>query len=118
MSRKMINHNGGPAPVERLSQRVPRVVAKRRITMPVRPSPFEQLSDHRSAVPLPLMPAVDDQSADPKALVGRIDAPHCEADDLISGPNGERAPWVSRGAQSQVVGHGRYETRPHKSAMR
>src|SRR5215204_3992758 len=74
--------------------------------MPVRRSPFEQLSDHRSAVPLPPMSAVDDQSADPEALVSRIDASHHEADDLLSGPNGERTPWaVPAGAQSQVVGH-------------
>ena len=78
--------------------------------MPVRSGPFEQLCDHRSAVSMSLMPVVDDQSADPEALVGRIDAPHHEADDLVADPNGEGAPReVPVGALNQVVGGGRNE---------
>jgi hypothetical protein len=60
--------------------------------MPVRRSPFEQLSDHRSTVSASLMPAVDDQAADPEAFVFGIDAPHHEADDLLSDPNSEGSP--------------------------
>jgi hypothetical protein len=78
--------------------------------MPVRRSPFEQLSDHRSTVSASLMPVVDDQSADPEALVCRIDAPHHEADDLISDPNSDGLPRVlAVGTHSQVVGHWRNE---------
>ena len=91
-------------------QRVPRVVAQRRLTMPVRRSPFEQLSDHRSAVPLPA-DANGRSSVRRSTSSRRLDrCPTSRSRRPHLRPNGERAPWgVPVGAQSQVVGHGRYE---------
>src|SRR4029450_13352900 len=98
------------ARIEQPPPAVPPVAAQRCLSMPVRGGPFEQLCDHRSTVSVSLMPTVDDQSADPEALVGRIDTPHHEADDLFADPNGEGAPReVPVGALNQVVGRGRNE---------
>jgi hypothetical protein len=98
------------ARVQQPSHGVLRVIAQSCLSMPVRGGPFEQLRDHRSAVSVSLMPTVDDQSADPEALIGRIDAPHHEADDTFADPNGEGAPReVSVGALNQVIGRGRNE---------
>ncbi|TCM33806.1 hypothetical protein EV648_1291 [Kribbella sp. VKM Ac-2568] len=98
------------ARVERTSHRIPQVVAQRRHSMSIRRTPFEQSSYHRPSVPSSLMLTINDQTADPEALVGRINAPHHKADDLLADPNGERVPRaVPIRAEGQVVGHGRNE---------
>jgi hypothetical protein len=98
------------ARVERVSLSVLPVVAERCLTMPIRRSPFKQLSDHPSTVSPSLILAVDEQSADPEALVVRVDPRTSRTDNLVSGPDGERVPrTLPVRTQSQVVGHGRHE---------